>query len=56
MNVSISLRFVEQKYHFYLWNPATSEVRWMTSFDTTKKDVQNFVAALKDALKASAAS
>ena len=42
---------IQQKFYFYLWNNEISEVRWMTSFDTTKKDVKNFVQALKDALK-----
>lgn len=42
---------IQQKFYFYLWNHEISEVRWMTSFDTTKKDVKNFVQALKDALK-----
>jgi len=34
---------------FWEWNPATTEVRWMTSFDTTPDDVERFtdgVAAL----------
>lgn len=42
---------IQQKFYFYLWNDAISEVRWMTSFDTAKKDVKNFVEAIKDALK-----
>lgn len=42
---------VQKKYHFYIWNDEISEVRWMTSFDTTKKDVKNFVKAVKEALK-----
>ncbi|MDR2927339.1 MAG: low specificity L-threonine aldolase [Cytophagaceae bacterium] len=32
---------------FYVWNNETSEVRWMTSFDTTEEDVENFVAMLQ---------
>jgi len=27
---------------FWEWNPATTEVRWMTSFDTTPDDVERF--------------
>jgi threonine aldolase len=42
---------IQQKFYFYLWNAEISEVRWMTSFDTTKEDVKNFIQALKDALK-----
>lgn len=28
---------------FYVWNEHTSEVRWMTAFDTTDEDVRTFV-------------
>lgn len=42
---------VQAKYFFYVWNEQNSEARLMTSFDTTKKDVKNFVNAIKDALK-----
>ncbi len=31
---------------FYVWDERTSEVRWMTSFDTTEKDVDVFIEAL----------
>jgi Holliday junction resolvase RusA-like endonuclease len=51
MNVSICLSFAEQKFHFYLWDSDISEVRWMTSFDTTKRDVKNFVKTIKDAVQ-----
>jgi threonine aldolase len=42
---------IQEKFYFYIWNDEISEVRWMTSFDTTKKDVRNFVKAIKNALK-----
>ena len=32
---------------FYVWNEETSEVRWMTSFDTTEDDIRHFIAELK---------
>lgn len=32
---------------FYVWNEATSEVRWMTSFDTTEEDIRGFVSELQ---------
>ena len=35
---------------FYDWDPATGEVRWMCSFDTTEQDVDEFVADLRAAL------
>ncbi len=41
---------VQEQYTFYVWNEQTSEVRLMTSFDTTKKDVKNFVKAVKETL------
>lgn len=31
---------------FYVWDEVSSEVRWMTSFDTAKEDVMSFVALL----------
>jgi len=37
---------------FYVWDEATSEVRWMTSFDTTEADIRHFVAELKRILAA----
>jgi threonine aldolase len=40
---------LQEKFPFYVWDAATGEVRWMTSFATTEADVDAFVAAL-DAL------
>jgi threonine aldolase len=37
---------------FYVWDEATSEVRWMTSFDTTEDDIRQFVAELERILAA----
>lgn len=41
-----------EKHFFYVWNPELSEVRWVTSFDTTEEDVQFFLASLKHAMEA----
>lgn len=41
---------LRQKYFFYMWNETRSEVRWMTSFVTTEKDIEDFVEALKEAI------
>lgn len=41
---------LQQKYFFYVWNETRSEVRWMTSFATTEKDVENFVDELRKVL------
>ena len=34
---------LQKKYFFYVWNEQTSEVRLMTSFDTTEQDIADFV-------------
>ncbi len=41
---------LQEKYFFYVWDEATSEVRWMTSWDTTKEDIQNFVTFIRQTL------
>jgi threonine aldolase len=41
---------LQKKYFFYVWNETRSEVRWMTSFSTTREDVEKFVQALKEVL------
>jgi threonine aldolase len=38
---------LQKLYPFYVWDEATGEVRWMTSFDTTETDVDSFAAALR---------
>ena len=38
---------LQKLYPFYVWDEATGEVRWMTSFDTTEADVDSFAAALR---------
>lgn len=38
---------LQKKYFFYVWNEATSEVRFMTSFDTTEEDIRDFVGLVK---------
>ena len=41
---------LQNEYFFYVWDENKSEVRWMTSFDTTEKDVFDFVRILKSLL------
>lgn len=41
---------LQKKYFFYVWDESKSEVRWMTSFDTTEEDISGFVKALKESL------
>ena len=42
---------LQKQYFFYVWNEQTSEVRFMTSFDTTEGDIQDFISLLKRILK-----
>ncbi len=34
---------LQRRYPFYVWDPPSGVVRWMTSFDTTEEDVDQFV-------------
>ena len=38
---------LQEKFFFYIWNETVSEVRWMTSFDTTEKEIYDFIALIK---------
>ncbi|MBN1949139.1 MAG: threonine aldolase, partial [Candidatus Cloacimonetes bacterium] len=42
---------LQQEYFFYVWDEKKSEVRWMTSFDTTEDDISGFVTSIKKLLK-----
>jgi threonine aldolase len=42
---------LQKKYFFYVWNEETSEVRFMTSFDTTENDITEFVALVEKTVK-----
>ncbi|MEK6280053.1 MAG: low specificity L-threonine aldolase [Acidobacteriota bacterium] len=42
---------LQSQYFFYVWNEEISEVRFMTSFDTTEDDINDFVALLKKTMK-----
>jgi threonine aldolase len=37
---------LQEKYFFYVWDEFTSEVRWMTSYDTTPEDIEGFSSFL----------
>ena len=39
-----------EKYFFYVWNEETSEVRFMTAFDTTADDIRDFVRLMRKTL------
>jgi threonine aldolase len=38
---------LQERSLFSVWTPETSEVRWMTAFDTTEDDVDRFAAAIR---------
>ncbi len=42
---------LQKQYFFYVWNEETSEVRLMTSFDTTEDDIADFVALVRKIVK-----
>jgi threonine aldolase len=42
---------LQERAFFYVWNPATSEVRWMMSWDTREEDVEAFAAAVREIVR-----
>lgn len=42
---------LQQEAMFYVWNPTTSEVRWMTAWDTTEEDVDQFARAVRKVVR-----
>ena len=42
---------LQKHYFFYVWNEEASEVRFMTSFDTTERDIQDFISLMRKILK-----
>lgn len=41
---------LQSKFHFYVWDGDTGEVRWMSAFDTTEEDIDEFAAAITAAI------
>ena len=41
---------LQEEFFFYMWDENKSEVRWMTSFDTTEEDINKFIDQLKKLL------
>jgi len=39
-----------ETHRFYVWNPATGQVRWMCAWDTQESDVDGLLAALESAV------
>ena len=42
---------LQERFFFYVWDEHNSEVRWMTSFDTTEDEIFEFVALIKELVK-----
>ena len=42
---------LQEKYFFYVWDDAISEVRLMASFDTSEDDIHDFVAFVREIVK-----
>jgi threonine aldolase len=42
---------LQAEFFFYVWDEDTSEVRWMTAFDTTEDDVHAFAALVRETLR-----
>lgn len=42
---------LQEHFFFYIWDESISEVRWMTSFDTTEIEIREFVMLIKTLLK-----
>ncbi len=38
---------LQEEFFFYMWDESRSEVRWMTSFDTTEDDIMKFTGLLR---------
>lgn len=39
---------LQEEYFFYVWDEDRSEVRWMTSWDTTEEDIEKFVQKIRE--------
>ncbi len=42
---------LQEDFFFYIWDESKSEVRWMTSWDTTEEDISKFATLLANLLR-----
>ncbi len=42
---------LQKEFFFYMWDEERSEIRWMTSFDTTEEDVYDFASLIRRIVK-----
>jgi threonine aldolase len=45
-----TIKPLQDRFFFYIWDEQRSEVRWMTSFDTREEDIDDFAKILKGLL------
>jgi threonine aldolase len=45
------IRVLQEKYFFYVWDDAISEVRFMASFDTSEDDIRDFIEFVRETVK-----
>lgn len=45
------IELLQKRFFFYIWDEIKSEVRWMTSFDTTEQEIFEFVGLIKELVK-----
>jgi threonine aldolase len=42
---------LQEEFFFYVWDESLSEVRWMTSWDTTEEDIIQFTDLIANLIK-----
>ncbi|HSP36252.1 MAG TPA: beta-eliminating lyase-related protein [Frankiaceae bacterium] len=47
-----AIALLQERFRFHVWDEIRSQVRWMTSFDTTPDDVDAFVGTIAAAVEA----
>lgn len=45
---------LQKRFPFYIWTEETNEVRWMTAFDTTEEEIEQFIDELQRLCKGAA--
>jgi len=51
-----AIKTIQERFFFYVFDDLNSEVRWMTTYETTAEDIDQFVAAIEGALAVHASS
>ena len=46
-----AIPLLQDKSFFYVWNEEAGEVRWMTSFETSREDIDSFIALARTVLR-----